>query len=87
MPGLGFLLFLKILKISGGPIAHLPICPPGCGPAYHQLNNIACQLLKLVPVQKLYCVYARFATREAQGGNPLQIFLPPWKNKLDIVRT
>jgi len=40
----------------------LPVClfaPPGCGPAYHQLNNIACKLLKLVPVQKLYHVYAR----------------------------
>ena len=85
MPGLGFLLFSKILKISGGRIAYLP--PPGCGPAYHQLNNIACKLLKLVLVQKLYRVYARFVTREAQGGNTLQIFLPPWKNVLDIVRT
>jgi len=25
-----------ILKISGGPIARLPVCPPGCGPTYHQ---------------------------------------------------
>jgi len=77
MPGLGFLLFLKILKISGGPIARLPICPPGCVPAYHQLNNIACKLQKLVPVQKLYCVYARFVTSKAQGVTPLQIFLSP----------
>ena len=77
MPGLGFLLFLKILNISGGPIAHLPICPPGCGPAYHQLNNIACKLQKLVPMQKLYRVYATFVTSKAQGATPLQFFLPP----------
>jgi len=37
---------------------------------------VACKLLKLVPVQKLYRVYARFVTREAQEGNPLQIFCP-----------
>jgi len=80
MPGLGFLLFLKILKILGGPIAVCLFAHPGCEPAYHQLNNIACKLLKLVPVQKLYRVYARFVTREAQG-------VPPWKNVLDIVRT
>ena len=58
----------------------MPVClfaPPGCGPAYHQLNNIVCKLLKLVPVQKLYHVYARFVTREAQGGQPPTIFFAP----------
>ena len=67
------------------PFARLPICPPGCGPAYHQLNNISCKLQKLVPVQKLYRVYARFVTSKAQGGNPPANFFP-LKNVLDIVK-
>jgi len=62
-----------ILKISRGPIACLPTQVVGLP----TINNIACKLQKLVPVQTLYNVYARFVTREAQGVNPLQIFLPP----------
>jgi len=38
---------------------------------------MACKLQKLVPVQKLYRVYARLVTREAQGGNHLANFLAP----------
>ena len=68
---------LKDFENSGGPIARLPISPPGCGPAYHQLNNIACKLQKLVPVQKLYRVYARFITSKVQGCKPPASFLPP----------
>jgi len=62
-----------ILKISRGPIACLPTQVVGLP----TINNIARKLQKLVPVQTLYNVYARFVTREAQGVNPLQIFLPP----------
>ena len=69
-----------ILKISGGPIAFLP--PQVVGQP--TINDMSCKLQKLVPVQKLYRVYARLVTREAQGGNLLQFFLPPWKNMLDI---
>jgi len=55
-----------ILKLSGGPIARLP--PQVVGQP--TINDMACKLQKLVPVQKLYHVYARLVTREAQGGKP-----------------
>jgi len=73
----------QLLKISGGPIACLP--PQVVGQPI--INDMACKLQKLVPVQKLYCVYARLVTREAQGDNLLQNFLPPRKNMMDVVRT
>jgi len=40
---------------------------------------MACKLQKLVPVEKLYCVYARLVTREVKGGNPPANFFVPWK--------
>jgi len=62
-----------ILKIAAGLIACLP--PQVVGQP--TINDMACKLQKLVPVQKLYRVYARLVTREAQGGNHLANFLAP----------
>jgi len=58
-----------ILKISGGPIACLP--PRVAGQP--TINGMACKLQKLVPVQKLYRVYARLVTRVA---TPFKFFSP-----------
>jgi len=71
-----------ILKISGRPIARLP--PQVVG--LPTINDTACKLQKLLPIQKLYRVYARLVTTEVQGGNSPAHILPPSKNVLDIVR-
>jgi len=84
-----FRIFVVLKEFENFWRANCLFAPPGCGSAYHQLNNIACKLLKLVPVQKLYHIYARFVKREVQGGNPLQIYSPLEKcvgHSQDIVK-
>ena len=65
-----------ILKISGGPIACLP--PQVVGQP--TINEMACKLQKLLPVQMLYRVYARLVTREAQ--QPALNYPPPLAGKM-----
>jgi len=64
----------------------LPVFPPQVV-VQPTINDMVCKLQKLVPVQKLYHVYARLVTREVQGGNPPANFLAPLENVLDLVRT